>query len=662
MKLFIAEKPSLAKAIADSLGIKNKNIQNGCYEQNDTKITWCVGHMLELYDPEDYDIKYKKWDMQDLPIKSHYPPHLKQKENLKSQLAKIKKLLLEADEVIHCGDPDDEGQLLVDEILKEFNYKNPVFRALISDLNPNSVLKEIEKAKTQNNKNYQKLSDAALARSISDQIFGYNLTRCATLKAQEIGYSGVINVGRVQSTVIGLINKRTLDIENHKESLYFDAVAKCNEVDFKYIPDPNIIDPDLNLVTNKELLEPLKYLINKNGTVTQKDIKTTTINAPLVYNLSTLQQQASKLFGFSASKTLEIAQKLYEEYKVLTYPRSDCRYLSEEDLAHAPEIINQLKNDLGLNLNFNLNIKHNCFNSSKITAHHGLRPTGIKMPALDENCLAIYKLVSYSFLALFLEPSIKEITSYEIDIESKLFKASETFIIQEGYEALLKGNKENNNKTSKINLEKGDMVLCSDIEIKESKTKPPKYFTESSLLKAMTNAASYIEDPTLKKALIDKDKANAANNGSIGTEATRAYILEKIANNKILIEYKKEKGYKEKIYKTTKAGIGYCNSLPQEIIKPDISASWSIMQEKIKDGEINISNFLETVDSYIEIQINLIKKSGLNMESKFKKCPKCENGVLKPKIGKYGKFFGCSNYKNGCKAIFKELNGEPVIK
>ncbi|HFK8865050.1 TPA: DNA topoisomerase, partial [Escherichia coli] len=237
MRLFIAEKPSLAKAIFEGLGGNpNTEKKNGYFEHGADAVTWCYGHMLELYDPQDYDEKYANWRFSDLPIKAVYPPTYKLKPESEAQTRIILSLIEKADSIVHAGDPDDEGCLLVDEILGYAGNKKPVQRLLVADLNLAPVQKSL--ANMQPNEKFRGMTDSALARSLCDQDFGYNMTRGCTLKGREKGYDGVLNVGRVQSAVLGLVNMRTLANQNHTESFYYDVFASLkmngNHIKAKY--------------------------------------------------------------------------------------------------------------------------------------------------------------------------------------------------------------------------------------------------------------------------------------------------------------------------------------------------------------------------------------------------------------------------------------------
>ncbi|GAL27763.1 DNA topoisomerase III [Vibrio variabilis] len=301
MIVYIAEKPSLARAIFEGLGGNPETQQaDGYYQHNEHYVTYCVGHLMALFDPEDYDEKYAKWSFDDLPITTQYPPQLKAKPKTKSQLQTVLNLINKADTIVHAGDPDDEGQLLVDEVLNHAGNTKPVQRLLIADLNLAPVQKAL--ASMESNEKYIPLGKSALARSLGDQSFGYNLTRACTLKGREKGFQGVLNVGRVQSAVLGLVNERTLANQNHRESFYYDVYATfdCDghPVKAKYNPtDNDQVDDKKRLISESNASFVKDDVKGKSGLITLAVTKPEKKLPPQPLNLSTLQQLCAKAWG-----------------------------------------------------------------------------------------------------------------------------------------------------------------------------------------------------------------------------------------------------------------------------------------------------------------------------------------------------------------------------
>lgn len=673
MRVFIAEKPSLARAIFEGLG-GNPDTQkkDGYYQHGHDIVTWCYGHMLELFDPQDYDEALGKWDFNDLPLTTVYPPKLKPKKESKKQLDTILKLIKDADSIVHAGDPDEEGCLLVDEILGYANNTKPVERLLVADLNLAPVKKAL--ANMQPNTQFKGMSDSALARSIADQTFGYNLTRGCTLKGREKGYQGVLNVGRVQTAVLGLVNTRTLANQNHQASFYYEVLAQMDihghSVSAKYqTKDSDQVDEKGRLISESNANHIALQAKEKDALVTLAMTKPEHSKPPLPLNLSTLQQLCAKQFGYSATQTLDIMQGLYETHKLLTYPRTDNRYLSDEhyyqaaDMGQAicatmPELAEAVAG-------MDTTQKHKAFNASKIEAHHAIVPTtkngaGLSLNQEEKN---VYQLVSTYFIGLFYPDAIRDKTKVTFEIDGDQFNSTQSILKQRGWESLHKNVSNQDDVTPEFDLSTlsfNDQALCQATTVDKKKTNPPKYFTESSLLAAMTRAAKFIDDPELRKALEAKDEGSS-DQGSIGTEATRASILEKLANNTALISIGKEKGYKEDVWKTTKQGQEFCAALPDEVIKPDISAQWAEKQAQIRHGELTVEQFVADIDQYVEARIHHLATEGINITVNNTPCPKCGKGFLVKRNGSTGPFWSCNQYPE-CKTTFPDKAGKPNME
>ncbi|PCD85918.1 DNA topoisomerase 3 [Vibrio mediterranei] len=669
MIVYIAEKPSLARAIFEGLG-GNPDTQkaDGYYQHNDHYVTYCVGHLMELFDPEDYDDKYAKWAFDDLPIATQYPPQLKAKPKTKSQLQTVLSLIKKADTIVHAGDPDDEGQLLVDEVLNHAGNTKPVQRLLIADLNLAPVQKAL--ASMESNEKYTPLGMSALARSLGDQSFGYNLTRACTLKGREKGFQGTLNVGRVQSAVLGLVNERTLANQNHRESFYYDVYANfdCDGhlIKAKYNPtDNDQVDDKKRLISESNATFIQDKVKEKPGLVTLAVTKPEKKLPPQPLNLSTLQQLCAKAWGYSAENTLKIAQSLYETHKLLTYPRTDNRFLSDEHYYQSSEVLEAISaTNPSLNtaiIDADTSRKHKAFNTEKIEAHHAIIPTTKhgNQTALSQEEQRVYELVSRYFIGLFYAESVRDKTKVMFEIEGYQFYATQSILVEKGWEILHSSEKESTEESQAFDLstlKTNSSAECIESSVDKKKTKPPKYFTESTLLSAMTRAASFIDDPSLRAKLEAKDK-DSSDRGSIGTEATRASILGKLASNTNLISVASEKGYKEKVWKTTKQGQEFCQALPKEIIKPDISAIWAEKQAFIKSGDLTVEAFIQEVDSYIAERIEALVQHGINITANTVPCPACGKALIS-RAGKYGKFWSCTGYPE-CDKAYPDKQGKP---
>lgn len=679
MRLFIAEKPSLAKAIFEGLGGNpNTEKKNGYFQHNSDVVTWCYGHMLVLCDPEDYDEKYAKWIFNDLPIKTTYPPTYKIKPEAEAQTKIILSLIEQATSIVHAGDPDDEGSLLVDEILGYAGNKKPVDRLLISDLNLAPVKKALTSMqRMEPGDKFTGMTNSALSRALCDQAFGYNLTRGCTIKGREKGYEGVLNVGRVQSAVLGLVNLRTLANQNHTESFYYDVFASLsmngNQVKAKYQTTENDqIDEKNRLISETQAKHIAERITDKEAIVTIATTKQESTKPPMPLNLSTLQQICAKRYGYKAKETLDIMQGLYETHKLLTYPRTDNRYLSDEHYYQAGDIASAISATMPelavATSEMNKEQKHKAFNASKIEAHHAIVPTtkngaNIQLSEKEKN---VYRLVATYYIGLFWPDSTRNKTKVHFDIKGDTFTATQSVLVQKGWEALGKDSSDEDEVDDEqigfdlSSLKFNDHGVCESGYFDKKPALPPKYFTESTLLAAMIRAAKFIDDPVLRKSLEAKDEGST-DQGSIGTEATRAGILDKLAANTGLISIEKEKGYSELVWKTTRQGQEFCAALPHEIVKPDISAQWAEKQAQIKAGKLLVAEFVEETDEYIKSLICDLDKNGINISSNGVVCPACNKGFLRRRKGQNGFFWGCSCYP-GCKTSFPDESGKPVME
>lgn len=674
MRVFIAEKPSLATAIFKGLGGNpDTDKKQGFYQKGNDVVTWCFGHLLALFDPEDYDESLKRWTLESLPIPTQYPPRFKPKKESVKQLRIVLDLIDKAKSIVHAGDPDPEGCLLIDEILMYANNKKPVERLLIADLNDKPVKKAL--ANMEPNEKFQNLTKKALARALVDQSFGYNMTRSYTLKAREKGYDSILNIGRVISALLGMVNHRTLANLNHEKSYYYDLFGSFNfgnqTIKGKLLPNDNLdLDEKNRLINGLQAAAIKEADTGESGTISDVVTKEEQRHAPMPFNLSKLQIEASKRWGYKPKETLDVVQSLYETHKLLTYPRSDSQYLSDAHLENAPGILDAIKNTkphlasaVG---GCASSSKHKAFNASKIEAHHAIIPTeksgeGIKLSERESN---IYELVAKRFIGLFYPVSIREKTVLDIECTSRVYRASQTILQKQGWEVLFKGelnDTPNDNECDLKALRNGTQGQCQLVELVKKETQPPKLFDDASLLRAMTEAAKFVNDPELRKQLEAKDRNTRGENGSIGTEATRSGHIEKLRSLKHLVSVSKEKGYKNPVYKTTAAGQEFCALLPHEIIMPDISAIWEGDFDLISKGEYNIERFVLAVDKYIHVQVDHVKDNGVPLTVKEgTKCPTCQQGQLLKRKGRNGHFWACNRYPD-CKTTFPDDGGKPNL-
>ena len=635
MRLFIAEKPELARAITTGLdGIIQR--EDGYFKVGDNIVTWAYGHILGLAMPEDYNEKFKSWNLEDLPLPINvnsfkYLPL----DSSKKQLKLIVDLINSKDiaTIVNAGDNDEEGQILVDEILAYADNKKLVERVLISDLTEKGVKKALQDIKSNND--FKGLSDSGFSRSQADWLVGINLTRAYTKLAQAKGYQGVLSIGRVQTPILGLIVARDKENESHQSSFYYTVKGSFNSNNIVFNANLKIDEKITNEDEANKILNDCKQ---DTGTVLKAINEPKRTNPPLPYNLLDLQAECSKKFSYKPDKTLEITQGLREKHKLITYNRSDCSYLPENLFEEAPATLESIKANL---LDFkdfidhaNSSIKSLAWNTANTTAHHGIIPTDkrVKIEDLSKDELNVYTLIARKFVAQFYEPKEYIHTQVEISIKDNIFTTSSKRTTKQGFEVLFKGeveddeNEELENNTNLENITQNAPATCEDITVSKEKTKPKPYYTISSLLKDLTSVAKYIKDPEIKKLLVEKDKDKKGENGGIGTPATRSTHIKNLFDKGYIVEDKKS-------VKSTVTARKLIELSPATLSSPDMTALWFEQQKDIQNGTLSKEEFLTNVEKYIKEEITRIKSSNkfeaLASDENSINCPTCEVGNLR---------------------------------
>ncbi|GAB7220503.1 DNA topoisomerase III [Vibrio comitans] len=616
-RLFVAEKPSLGRAIAAALPRPHKNGQGYIECGNGDVVTWCIGHLLEQVEPDAYDPRYKKWDLADLPI---IPDawQLRPRKSAAKQLAVVKKLLKSSKQIVNAGDPDREGQLLVDEV---FDYckvsktkKEAAQRLLISDLNLSAVKRSLSSMRS--NREFVPLSVSALARSRADWLYGMNMSRAYTLLGKKAGYNGVLSVGRVQTPVLGLVVRRDMEIERFVPRDYFTLHAlipyqensHSYDIRAKWVPSEACEkwqDED-GRVLNRALVENVASRIkNQPATVVKSEQKKTKQAPPLPYSLSALQIDASKRFGMSAQQVLDLCQSLYEKYKVITYPRSDCRYLPKEHFQEASSICaaiiaNSSEHKVAVE-NANLTLRSKAWNDAKVDAHHAIIPTPKKASSLPVQESKVYQLIATQYLMQFYPSAEYAESKLEFDIQGGKFVASGRQLTLAGWKVLFPKRQAVNSSDNKEDqaplvpaLQEGQALICREGEIKQKQTEPPKHFTEATLLQAMTGIGRFVQDNSLKKILRETD--------GIGTEATRAGILDTLFKRSLLMRSGKS-------VLSTPAGRGLVEALPDLSTYPDLTAHWEKQLQDMAEKKQAYQPFISQLQQQLS-QLMDTAKSG----------------------------------------------------
>ena len=670
MILIIAEKPDLAKAIA--LAIPGDGVEkDGCIYKNGYTITWLFGHMLTLQEPEDYDEKYAEWSIALLPI---YFPNWKNKidtTEFRPGLTKVPKtnfigkLMGDAEYVIHAGDPDEEGQLLVDELIRWFNYKGTVKRLDTGNTTTPALIKAL--GKMTDNKLHENAGWSAYARSVADLMVGVNMSRLFTCANNGVR----LTVGRVQTPTLGMVVNRDALIESHAIVKYFEVMAALGiqgkQINTKFFPnkeDSNLTD---GRILSRDYAEGKRRLIDSqsysNISIEKKKEEK---EPPLPFNLVKLQSYCSSKYKLSPSDTLAITQSLREKYKAITYNRSDCQYLSEDHFKEAPSTLATVTKNIAFSpKELDSRIKSKCFNEANLTAHFAIIPTdnAVNINALSENEKNVYLAICKYYLAQFLPKAIKEKTTLTINLNNgEKLQATSTQVLYKGYLSIFKdGDDEEDGSDEESELSQFPVGTYSgkveSTEIVEKETKPPARYTKASLNEDMTRIAKYVDDPRIKKLLLDKDKGKKGENGSIGTSATRSSIIDNLVKRGFL----EEKGNN---IISTPLGRELYRILPDEIKKVDMTAEWWVTQEDIRAGQKSpaaltedvyetIKNIIKNINNYPQINRSAIPAGNGNggaPATVVGKCPRCGSDVVEGKNG-----YGCSAYKNGCKfVIWKE--------
>ncbi|MDF2948137.1 MAG: topB1 [Sedimentibacter sp.] len=636
MILVLAEKPSVGKDIGKVLKC-NKN-GNGYVEGKEYIVTWALGHLVTLADPEGYNTKYAEWKLEDLPI---IPVKMKTEviKQTRKQYTVVKSLLLRNDvkEIVIATDAGREGELVARWIIEHAEVKKPIKRLWISSVTDKAIKDGFNNLKEGNL--YYNLYQSALARSEADWIVGINATRALTTK-----YNAQLSCGRVQTPTVAMIASLEDDIRNFKPVQYYGIEATAGGFKFSWLDKNND-----NKTFDKEKCENIiNSLKSKKVDITGISRSQAMTYAPLLYDLTELQRDASNIYGYSAKETLSIMQTLYERHKVLTYPRTDSRYLTEDivetlkDRVKACSVGPYAK--IGFRISSNpIKGNKNFVNNSKVSDHHAIIPTEqtVFLGDLSDKERKIYDLVVKRFLAVLSKPFEFEKVIIKGKIENEDFISNGKITLSVGWKEVY-GSYEDEEKLEDYSKEKLDIIKkekqlpLDSIKRNIGETKPPARFTEATLLSAMENPVRFMKnaDVELKKTI--------GETGGLGTVATRADIIDKLFNSFVI-----EK--KEKYIYTTSKGRQLLDLSPVDLKSPILTAKWEQQLTDISKGRINKDKFLNDMIDYTKIIIKEIKTSGKTYvhdnETKTK-CPECGNYLLEVN-GKKGTMLVCQNRECG---------------
>ncbi len=655
MKVCIAEKPSVAKEIAQVIGAKTR--KEGYFEGNGYQVTWTFGHFCTLLPPEDYQSHWKRWDLSSLPmLPEKFETKIMADGGVKKQFKIIKELFGKASVVINCGDAGQEGELIQRWVIKQANYKGEVQRLWISSLTTEAIRAGFDQLKPSSE--FDNLYYAGSSRAIGDWLLGMNATRLYTLKYG--GYKQVLSIGRVQTPTLAMLVNRHHEIVNFKPQPYWELQTLYRDTKFS--------NTDGKFFTKEDGEKLLNQVSGKDLFITAIEKKDGKEYAPKLFDLTGLQVYCNNKFGFTADLTLKLVQKLYE-MKVVTYPRVDTTFLPNDMYPKVPGILKGLTNYSTFTeplLKKSIRKSTKVFNDKKVTDHHAIIPTG-EQKTLSADEQKVYDIIVRRFLAVFYPDCKVAKTQVDAEVETVQFVARGKEILEEGWRVLFpKENKNSNDDEDNNKDEEDDDNILPSFEkgehgphepsFTEKTTKPPKFYTEASLLRAMETAGKQVDNDELR----DLMKANG-----IGRPSTRANIIETLFKRKYTERRKKQ-------VIPTEMGVQLISTIQNELLKSaELTGQWEKQLKEIEDGEFSAGQFIVNMKKMVHSLVYEVRKESgkprlasayapspsaekktavksagtVAQKTGAQTCPKCKKGtVLKGKSS-----YGCSQWKEGCK-------------
>ena len=613
--LVLAEKPSVGRDIANVLKCNQK--KNGYLEGDKYIVTWALGHLVTLADPETYNKKYASWDIEDLPMLPKKLELVVIKSTSKQyNVVKAQMLRSDVSEIVIATDAGREGELVARWIIEKAHVKKPLKRLWISSVTDKAISEGFKKLK--DGRQYENLYDAAVARAEADWVVGINATRALTCK-----YNAQLSSGRVQSPTLAMIQRREEEIQNFKPKDYYGITLNSDKLKFTWQEHGG---NNTRTFDEEKIKRIMKKISGKNGEVIDVDKTFKKTHSPRLYDLTDLQRDANKIFNYSAKETLSIMQKLYERHKILTYPRTDSRYISAD-------VVDTLKDRLkaisigkysklsSKVLRSPIKANKSFVDDAKVSDHHAIIPTEqtVFLDELNDGERKIYDLVVKRFLAVLYPPFEYEQTTVKVKVEGETFVARGKVIKSNGwkevYENVFSDEEGEDDVSEQIlpGINKNDTIKVSRAVETTGKTKPPARFSEGTLLSAMENPAKYMQSES--KDLI-KSIGEA---GGIGTVATRADIIEKLFNSFLLDKKGKE-------ITITSKGKQLLELVPEDLKSPALTAEWEQKLDLIAKGKLSKDTFINEMKDYARQVVSEIKKSNKNFHHDNvtrNKCPDC---------------------------------------
>ena len=632
MIVCVAEKPSVGAYIANVLGAKQKH--DGYFEGNGYQVTWTFGHLCALLDPQEYTEQWKAWSLSSLPmIPARFSIKVSGDAGVHKQFNIIKELINQADEVINCGDAGQEGELIQRWVYQQAGCKCPVKRLWVNSLTEEAIRDGFQKLKDQSE--YQHLYEAGMMRAIGDWLLGMNATRAYTIRyAQGTGRNRqVLSVGRVQTPTLALVVKRQAEIENFVPRTYWELKTTYRDTLFSaQIP----VEDGEYAITSEEqgqaLMDSIKDL---PLTITSVEKKKGTEYAPKLYDLTSLQVDCNKKYGFSAENTLQLIQSLYEK-RLTTYPRVDTTYLSDDIYPKVPGTLAGIKDyfpQVAPLLGAKLPKSKKVFDNKKVTDHHAIIPTGQRPDAMTADEKKVYDLVALHFIAVFYPDCEVSNTTVLAKTGEIDFKVTGREVLKPGWRVVFdkEPDKSDNSDDSDNSEETKSLPAFVKGEsgpheplLKEKTTTPPKYYTEATLLRAMETAGKTVENDELREAMKE--------NG-IGRPSTRAAIIEKLYQRKYIVKQGKS-------LRATETGINLIHLIVSPLLKSaELTGLWEKKLREIEAGQYMAQDFLAELKEMTAGVVRDVKSNKAGML-----CPVCRQGLIIRGNTRYG----CSRWREGC--------------
>ncbi|EAA7832873.1 DNA topoisomerase III [Salmonella enterica] len=645
MRLVLCEKPSQGRDIAKFLGATQRG--DGFLSGPGVTVTWARGHLLETAEPEVYGEQYgKPWRTEVLPL---VPQQWKLvvKADAKAQFAVINRLLKQVDEVVIATDADREGEVIARELLDYCKFQGRIFRLWMSALDDASIRAALSDLWPSSRT--EALYYAGVGRSRADWLIGMNLTRLFTLKGREAGIGNVLSVGRVQTPTLAIVVQRDRETENFVAKPYFEVIATLavNGAAFpaKWVPAAQYCDEEKRCIQPGVVAQVVQLCRQTpTGTVIDCQTERKKQSAPLAFSLSSLQQACSRHWGMPAQTVLDIAQKLYETHKLTSYPRTDCGYLPVSMREEIPQVLSAVVGtDPALQpvvAQLDTQFVSRIWNDKKITAHHGIIPTKHTgdLSKLSDEERNVYQLVRLHYLAQFMPLMEVDATEATFNIGGQLFRTRGNVVVKAGWKSLFGKMADDDEKGDEAVLpamQAGQVCQVQGAEQKTLQTRPPAPYNDGTLIAAMTNAAAFVTDAALKKVLKE--------NAGIGTEATRAGIIDTLVKRGFLVREKKA-------LRSTPLGRSLVDVLPGTLTNPGLTALWEQMLDEVAAGRVSLDDFMAKQSQWVSQLVAQGKSQPLAMQvSPSPPCPVC-GGKTSQRKGKKGSFWGCLNYP-ACKGI-----------